>query len=201
MVIMGLRERKKEKRRSLIVQEFSRLLTLHGLYGFTMKDISDSLDISLRTLYNYYESKEDLVADYIGNRLISQLEEVKKLGLLTGQDFCQDMYNLLSWFFKVHFSDENLKEVWVRDFFEYIESLERAKKYEKVYNHLVTLIYNVICLHQDKLKEASFLLAEVYVVIFKGTFFKIIKSDFPLEQALKELKKKIEIVYKGVGLE
>ena len=194
---MGLRERKKEKRRSLIVQEFGRLFALHGLDGFTMKDIADSLDISLRTLYNYYENREELLADYMVDMIISLMKEVEKLDLLKGNDFCQDMHILLFWFLNTYFSDKNFKRTWMRVFLD-IKSWEGIKKFEKATNYFITLVYKVIWLHRSKFKNSSFLAAEIFGNIFDGVFFKLLRDDYDLEAAKSELKKKIEIVYEGM---
>ncbi len=198
---MGLREKKKEKRRELILKEFDALLSEHGLDGFTLKDISDNLEISLRTLYNYYQNKEDLISDYLGNKVKSHLEEVEKLGMLVGEDFCEDMHILISWFLKIFFSDKNLKKAWIRDFLAKMKSgsIERANEHEKIANGFITLIYRVVCMHNDKLKHSSFLIAEIFIAIFKDIFIKIAKGSLDFEQALEELEKKIVIVYEGVG--
>lgn len=60
----GLRERKRIETRDRIENAAVRLVLEHGIDGTTVDSISDLADISPRTFFNYFESKEDAVLGF-----------------------------------------------------------------------------------------------------------------------------------------
>ncbi len=57
----GLRHRKKQRTRELILAEARRLFEARGLDGTTMEDIAGAAEVSVGTLYNYFGSKSTLL--------------------------------------------------------------------------------------------------------------------------------------------
>lgn len=57
----GLRERKKRARREALVDATHRLAAEHGLENVTVEAISAEVGISVRTFFNYFETKDDAV--------------------------------------------------------------------------------------------------------------------------------------------
>ncbi len=60
-----MRERKKEATRNNILACAIKLFNDHGFVNTTMQLIAERADVALRTLYNYFPSKESIVATYI----------------------------------------------------------------------------------------------------------------------------------------
>ncbi len=194
----NLREMKKIKRKTLILQEFGKLIGKKGLNNFTMKDIADNLEISLRTLYNYYENKNDLVADYLCGLLIDILEKVEDKSLPSSANFVQDVNALLSSFFNLPFPEQQIREIWQSYFMGSIISKERVELFQKVDRLCIELVCKIVDNHKEKLLESSYTVGEIFYILFTTCFTKFILGEKSIAEAQRELKDKIEIVYKGV---
>ncbi|MFJ2263369.1 TetR/AcrR family transcriptional regulator [Streptomyces sp. NPDC087844] len=59
----GLRERKKRETRQRISDIATGLFLEHGFVTVTMVDVAEAADVSVNTVYNYFQAKEDLFFD------------------------------------------------------------------------------------------------------------------------------------------
>ena len=55
----------RENRKELIIQEALKLLSEKGFAAVSMRDLAESVGISVSTIYHYYPSKQDLAQDMI----------------------------------------------------------------------------------------------------------------------------------------
>ena len=62
MAIADRRARERAERERLIVTHADELLEVHGYHGFNLDELADRIEYSKATIYNHYESKEDLLA-------------------------------------------------------------------------------------------------------------------------------------------
>lgn len=60
--VLGRRDRKKQETRAALASAALRLAAERGVGGVTVEDISEAADVSVRTFFNYFPSKEDAIA-------------------------------------------------------------------------------------------------------------------------------------------
>jgi len=63
MTEVGLRERKKARTRRVIADAAARLFAERGYEQVTVSDVAREADVSEQTVYNYFQTKEQLVTD------------------------------------------------------------------------------------------------------------------------------------------
>src|SRR6266699_3088043 len=57
----GLRERKKQRTRETIARAGQQLFAERGYHATTLPDIAEAADVSTRTIFAYFPSKEDIL--------------------------------------------------------------------------------------------------------------------------------------------
>ncbi|MFD3333371.1 TetR/AcrR family transcriptional regulator [Streptomyces sp. NPDC058700] len=60
MTLPGLRERKKQRTRDALTRVALELFTAHGYEGTTVDEIVDAVEVSQRTFFRYFSSKEEV---------------------------------------------------------------------------------------------------------------------------------------------
>ncbi|MEL7976088.1 TetR/AcrR family transcriptional regulator [Isoptericola sp. F-RaC21] len=81
---LGLRERKKRARTDAIVDAAQRLVLERGLDAVTVEEIAEAAQISPRTFFNYFESKDDAVLGQGSLELSAEVREAFAAGGPTG---------------------------------------------------------------------------------------------------------------------
>jgi AcrR family transcriptional regulator len=95
--VTGLRERKKLETRQLISETAVRLFNERGFEAVTVDEIAEAANVSKKTVFNYFPTKEDLVFDRLGKRHDEMRRAVRErtAGQSLVESFRQGMLNFL----------------------------------------------------------------------------------------------------------
>jgi len=93
----GLRERQKRARREALIDATHRLVAEHGLDAVTVEAICDEAGVSVRTFFNYFETKDDAVLGHVPWPLESAAADAFVTGGPTGH-LLEDMQALVGSF-------------------------------------------------------------------------------------------------------
>ncbi|WP_421736082.1 TetR/AcrR family transcriptional regulator [Cellulomonas sp.] len=94
---LGLRERKKRARREALIDATHRLVAEHGLDAVTVDAICEEAGVSVRTFFNYFETKDDAVLGHTPWSLDTAAAETFATGGPTGH-LLADLQALVSSF-------------------------------------------------------------------------------------------------------
>lgn len=83
------RERKKTEARERIIETAIRLFARHGFAHVTVDHIADMADIGKGTVYNYFETKEDIVVAYMAGLETAIQAKVQKLLRIKGASLAE----------------------------------------------------------------------------------------------------------------
>lgn len=73
----GRNERRKARTRAALLQAARRLFGEHGFDGTTVAEIAEDADIAIGSFYNYFRTKEDLLAALLHESLAEQLRQIE----------------------------------------------------------------------------------------------------------------------------
>ena len=179
---LGLRDRKKAKRRDTILHEASELFAQKGIDTTTMADIARAVDVSVPTLFNYFGSKDGILIALLTEGAHKACSSGNALVMRDGVDFGTILADLF-----VLFARRTLKiaskRVW-----RYAEAAairhpttELAVNYADVDKQLRKAIATFLNRYDLRLRNGdepdSDYLAQLFFDTWNPAFFNLIKNE------------------------
>jgi len=196
------RERRAAARRTQILDAAARLFAEKGYHRTTTRDIADTADVSEGTLYNYFESKEEMLLG-----IMARLEESQRLGTSLIRSLPQDAREFFGTILAMrkHFIDHNgpmLQSVLS-------EILVDPVLRQQYYQDLVEPNYELIEAHLQarhdlgQIREVDIPLAvRVIAALTTGLFFLDVIGDPLVKERWDELTQVItSIFFDGIAPE
>ncbi len=90
----GRRERKKQATRANLIESCCRLIEAQGVEGTTIEALCDAVDISKKTFYNYFDSKNELLLEICQSHLLAGIEGTIDAALAGGGS-CSDQLDAI----------------------------------------------------------------------------------------------------------
>ena len=106
----GLRERKKKERKARILESSSKLFKKRGFNDTSIEDIALEADLGVGTLYNYFNSKNDILIEIIEQKLDEVIIDAKPFIHDPDPDPQLALMNLLEYFFEFFLTFET--DIW-----------------------------------------------------------------------------------------
>lgn len=120
-----------------IIEEAKRQVEKNGYKRTTIRSVAKGCDIAVGTVYNYFSSKETLVASFMLSDWQNLAEKVKKADKSSPEGFLRYVYDCIFEFEKSHaflFSDPDAEKVFTLTF---------SQKHKLLRNQLAELILPV----------------------------------------------------------
>ena len=95
------RERKKKEVRERIIATAVELFGRHGFENVTVDHIADVADVGKGTVYNYFETKEDIVVAYMAALEAKIQDRVQKLGVQKGKSLAEILIEFIRYQFQL----------------------------------------------------------------------------------------------------
>lgn len=108
---LSRRERKKDSVRAHIIATGIKLFSRRGLDAVTVEDVAEAADIGKGTIYNYFQTKEDIVVAFMADMERKLQLKVRRLALARGP-----LDAILAGFIRYQFKQKQLYYEFVRVF-------------------------------------------------------------------------------------
>src|SRR5690348_11558289 len=92
----GLRERKKQRTKETLEETGLALFAERGFEGATVADIAEAADVSTRTVFRYFDSKDQLLFADHERRTAALGEALRGAGELTVNSLCDAVLDFFS---------------------------------------------------------------------------------------------------------
>ena len=110
-----------ENVREQLLAEAKRQIVERGYAKTTIRSVAGACGLGVGTVYNYFKSKDMLIATFMVNDWQKGIEEIRGCGENDPRELLENIYNMLSGFIETHrtlFSDSDAMKVFYTVFAE-----------------------------------------------------------------------------------
>lgn len=197
---MSIRERKKEKTRSTIIDCAYNLFKGKGFQETSMEEIAEQSDVSKGTLYNYFPDKESILVGYFQSFTADYGEDIKE-AITDSQDLEVKLNNLLDFEKGLMGSDVKLTAIYLRYRMQTLFSSDPFSNPNRsgLENVVLEIIKDAQAKKELRSDIPSIIIARTFMLLAVNYFISNIEANEPFE--MDTLKNQlIELFLNGAKL-
>lgn len=199
-----LRQKQKEKRGRDILAAAARLLSEKGFQATSVEEIAELAEVGVATVYNYFNSKADLVLALLNDELGKLLEEGQRIVRKTPADAPEAVSRLITSYtvgLASHHPKRLLREVFALIFSEQAFYRKEMFKFDfRLIDQLAELIEGMKKRRQlargVNTGDAAMIL---YTVGMTGFMLFVADDDMMIETMKKATRRHVRLVFKGLA--
>ncbi|MFC1982723.1 TetR/AcrR family transcriptional regulator [Chloroflexota bacterium] len=198
----GLRERQKERKGQAIITATRELLDIDGYQGASIEKIAARAEVSVGTVYNYFDSKDNLMLSLF----LDDVKDIIEKGLSIVGNPSDDAVTAVSALLKVYaeeiagrYSKRLMRELFASFFGE---STSQIKEMFKLDFMLTSQLGELIEQLQKRGKLASDIKTEEAAIIIYSVFgidflLFVSDNDMTLASLVETMRRSTELVFRG----
>lgn len=134
---MGLREEKKLKTRSMILEKSYELFESKGVENVGMRELALNCSLGIGTYYNYFKSKDEVVIDLISDLITKHLSERANSSLLDLIFYLTKKRNIFNSFVSIAMKPDN--GAHLKDFKKLLAQVDQGQDVEAAFYKFITI--------------------------------------------------------------
>jgi AcrR family transcriptional regulator len=196
-------------RRDEIIDALSEIINSQGLNtNFTIGELAKKVDIGKSTIYEYFNTKDELIRETMFKLLSSSMQQINKRSINLTSGFKENLINEITFVFDLVCQGSHIFKFLTPEFKETIPDslreqimkkfLETTKQYEKLFKQIIEQGINEGYLNSDNLEMKNILfnslLSGAITYVSKGIHGMVKKVD--IEDFIQNLYDTILKIYK-----
>jgi AcrR family transcriptional regulator len=202
--VSKLRQKQKEKRERDILAAAARLLAENGFQATSVEEIAELAEVGVATIYNYFNTKADVVMALVNNELGELLEEGRRIVRQPPADASEAVYRLINTYtvsLASRHSKKLLREVFTLVFSEQAFYRKEMFRFDfRLIDQLTELIEGMKKRRQlawgVSTEEAATIL---YTVAMAGFMLFVADDDMTLDAMKKASRRHVRLVFSGLA--
>jgi AcrR family transcriptional regulator len=203
-VVSELRQKQKEKRERDILAAAARLLSEKGFQATSVEEIAELAEVGVATVYNYFNTKADVVMALLNNELKELLEGGQRIVRRPPADAAEAVYRLINSYtvsLAVRHPKRLLREVFALVFSEQAFYRKEMFKFDfRLIDQLAELIEGMKKRRQlvrgVNTGDAAMIL---YTVGMTGFTMFVADEDMTLDAMKKATRRHVRLVFSGLA--
>ncbi|SHJ64627.1 transcriptional regulator, TetR family [Clostridium cavendishii DSM 21758] len=175
-----------------ILQALANQIDIHGIRKFTLDSIAKDIKISKKTIYKYYNSKEELIEEYFHEIIESDKESVEKI-INSNFSLEKKLYNVIHSYHKYKLPSSVLNDVKI--FYP-----NEWKKILEFKNFKVEVIKQLLLVSKEKGEIKKDINLEILCLIIEKVSEEILDNEI-IDKAISvncKMEEMLKIIMNGI---